>query len=139
MVDLVITPANVVPVVDAFVDKVVGLAGVTILAGQVVYRDPTTRKFMLADSNSATADARVPVGIALHGASLNQPLTVQKGGNLALGATLAVGTIYCLSETPGGIQPHADLTSGEYVTVLGVATLVTNLKMGLLVSGAAVP
>jgi hypothetical protein len=137
MVDLVITAANVIPGANA--EKGTGVAGETIIAGKVIYPDPVTRKLRLADSNSPAPSATQPLAIALHGASDGQPLTWQKGGDINLGAALTVGTIYCLSETPGGIQPSADLSAGEFVTVLGVATAANNLKMGILVSGAAVP
>ncbi len=116
-----------------------GIAGATITAGQVVYRDPTTRKFLLADANSVTAAARSPEGIALNGASLNQPLVVQTAGDINPGAAVTVGATYYLSDTPGGIAPVADLASGEFVTVLGVGTAANNIKLGILVSGAAVP
>ncbi|WP_291854881.1 hypothetical protein [Bradyrhizobium sp.] len=137
MVDIVVTPANVVGGADA--ERIQGVAGATVLAGQVVYRDSVTRRFLLADNNSATPDVRNPIGIALHGASNGQPLAVQTGGDLNVGATLVVGETYYLSDTPGGICPEADLVTGEFVSVLGVATTASNLKMRMLVSGAAVP
>jgi hypothetical protein len=45
---------------------------------------------MLADSDSATAEARKPTGIALNGAALNQPLAVQKSGDITAGGTLVL-------------------------------------------------
>jgi hypothetical protein len=136
MADLAITAANVVAVSGA--KTVHGIAGATVTAGQVVYRDPTTRKFLLADADSGTAAARVPAGIALHGASLNQPLTIITEGDLNIGATLTLGTTYYLSGTAGGVAPPADLSSGEYVTALGTASSTSNLKVKLNVTGAAV-
>lgn len=137
MVDLVITAANVVAVTSA--KKVQGIAGATITAGQSVYRDPTSRKFLLADADSPTAAARTPAGIALHAASLDQPLAIITEGDINLGATLTVGATYYLSGTAGGIAPAADVSTGEFVTVLGVASAANNLKMKMIVSGSAVP
>lgn len=134
MVDLVITPANVVAGENA--QKLHGIAGATVTAGQTVYRDPATGKFLLADANG-TADARTPIGIALHGASLNQPLTIMTEGDVNLGATLTVATAYYLSDTPGGICPVADVGAGEFVTVLGVASSASNFKMRMVISGAS--
>lgn len=119
MADLTITAANVVSGAGAVRES--GLAGETITAGQAVYLDTSARKYMKADSNSATAAARQARGIALHAASLNQPLAVQTSGDITIGATLTAGTAYYLSDTPGGICPLADVGSGEYVCLLGLA------------------
>lgn len=119
MADLTITAANVVAASDAARDQ--GTAGESIAAGKPVYLASTSKKWMLADSNSATAEARKAGGIALNGASLNQPIAIHKSGDLTLGATLVPGTAYYLSDTPGGICPLADVGSGEYVCQLGLA------------------
>ncbi len=137
MTALSITAANVVPAANAVI--VYGKAGETITAGQPVYRAAATRKFMKSDADSATAEVRKVFGVAVNGASLNQPIAIQKGGDLNPGATLVVGEIYCLGETAGGIVPKGDQSTGEYVTVIGVATSASNLKMGLLEANAAVP
>jgi hypothetical protein len=119
MTDISITAANVVPGANS--EKEHGIAGATIAQGQAVYKDSSTRKWLLADANSATAAARQAQGIALNGASLNQPITVHKSGDLTIGATLTAGTAYYLSDTPGGICPLADVGSGEYVCQIGLA------------------
>ncbi len=137
MSDLSITAANVVPGTGAKYLR--GTAGETITAGQPVYRHPTTRKFMKADADSATAAVREPVGIAAHGASDGQPLAVQTDGEINLGATLTVGEIYCLSDVAGGIRPEADNGTGDYVVVLGVAKTTAILKLGIVNAGSAVP
>lgn len=136
MVDIVITAANVVPGTGAKIEH--GTAGATVTAGQVVYLDSaSTGKYLLADNNSATAAARSPRGIALHGASLNQPLAVQTEGPITIGATVTAGVAYYLSDTPGGIGPVADLLTGEYPTVLGMATSTTVLNLKIQASGVA--
>ncbi|MGF7161281.1 hypothetical protein FHS85_002916 [Rhodoligotrophos appendicifer] len=119
MADLTITAANVVPGAGSVIEA--GTAGETLAAGKAVYKAAATRKWMLADSNSATAEARRATGIALNGAALNQPVSVLKGGDITIGATLTAGTDYYLSDTPGGICPRADVGSGEYVCLLGLA------------------
>jgi len=134
MVDITITAANVVAGANAV--KETGTAGATITAGQAVYRD-SNRKYQLADANSATAAARETRGIALHGASDNQPLTIQKEGNITIGATLTAGIAYYLSDTPGGICAVADIASGEYVGLLGVATSTSVIALKPIYSGVA--
>jgi hypothetical protein len=134
MADLTITAANVVSGADATVTH--GVAGATITAGQAVYRD-AAGAYLLADNNSATVLARTPVGIALHGAALNQPLAVQTAGDITIGATMTAGVAYYLSDTPGGIGPVADLASGEYPTVIGIAKSTTVLDINISSSGVA--
>lgn len=135
MTDLSITPANVVAGSNA--SKETGTAGETITAGQAVYLDETAKKYKLADSNSTTAAARQPRGIALNGAALNQPLAIQRGGDITIGATLTAGTAYYLSDTPGGICPLADVGSGEYICLLGLAKSASVLALDIQYSGVA--
>lgn len=129
MVDLVITPASVVAGSDATTEN--GIAGVAITAGQQVWLNAVTGKYELADSNSATVGARRSRGTALHAAALNQPLSIQKAGNITIGATLVAGTDYYLSDTPGGICPRADIGVGEYVCLLGLAKSTTVLALDI--------
>lgn len=134
MADLSITAANVVPGADARTES--GTAGATITAGQAVYLDATTNSYKLADSNGAAA-LRTPVALALHGASAGQPLTVQKSGDITIGATLTGGVAYYLSDTPGGICPVADVGSGEYACIIGIAKSTTVLDINIQASGVA--
>lgn len=128
MADITITAANVVPGTNATIDRS-GFAGETIAAGKAVYLDSTTKKWQLADSNSATVEARKATGIALNGASLNQPIDVHRGGDITIGATLTAGVAYYLSDTAGGICPVADVGAGEYVCLLGVSKSTTVLAV----------
>lgn len=134
MVDIVITAASVVSYSSAVRES--GTAGATITAGQAVYLD-TDDRYKLADNNSATALVRTPRGIALNGASSGQPLTIHLSGNITIGATLTAGVAYYLSDTPGGICPVADLLTGEYPCVIGIATSTSVLSVGIQASGVA--
>jgi len=129
MTDISITAASVVAGSDANIAH--GTGGETITAGQAVYRDDSTLKYLKADSNSATADARRSTAIALNGCALNQPLAVQKSGDITIGGTLTAGVAYYLSDTPGGICPVADVGSGEYVCLLGVAKSASVLALNI--------
>lgn len=60
-------------------------------------------------------------------------------GTLTIGGTVVVGTVYVVSATAGGIAPSADLATGWYTTILGVATTAAKLSMGLKASSVAVP
>ena len=135
MVDLVITGTSVAA--GASSSTVNGTAGATLTAGQVVYLDSADGRFKLADSNSATAAIRSPYGIALNGAASGQPVAVLRSGAVTIGATLTAGVAYYLSDTPGGICPVADVGSGEYATIIGIATSTSVLNVKLHKSGVA--
>jgi hypothetical protein len=119
MADLVLTPSAIIAGLNSAQEH--GTAGETITAGKSVYKSATTKKWMLADSNSATAAARQAGGIALNGASDGQPITVHKSGDLTVDAVLSAGQAVYLSDTPGGLCPLADVGTGEYVCLIGLA------------------
>lgn len=135
MADLTITAANVVAGSGAEVEH--GTAGATVTAGQMVYRNSATNAYLLADSNSATVAARTPRGISLHAAATGQPLAIAKEGPVTIGATMTAGVAYYLSDTPGGICPVADVGSGEYPTIIGIATSTTVLNVEFQSAGVA--
>lgn len=135
MADLTITAANVLAGAGALVAH--GTAGAAISAGQSVYLDEAAGTYKLADSNSATAAAREPDGIALHASSTGQPLAVLTRGPITIGAALSPGVAYYLSDTPGGICPVADLASGEYPSIIGIATSASVLNVKIQSAGVA--
>lgn len=134
MADLTITAANVIAGSGA--KKVNGTAGASVTAGQVVYLDSSTNTYKLADNDSGTAAVREVAGIALHAAGSGQPLTILTQGPITIGATTAVGIVYCLSSTAGGICPSADIASGDYNTIIGIGTSTTVIDVKLHAAGA---
>lgn len=137
MADISITAASVVPATDGSPTFGRGMAGVTITAGQTLYLDSTDNTLKLADCDLSVAAATC-VGIAVSGGAAGQMVVFQKGGRLTAGGTLTKGLIYVVSNTAGGIMPSADLSSGEYASILGVAESASVLKMNLFNSGIAV-
>ena len=133
MADVTITAASVVPGANAI--EQYGKAGATITAGQVVYKD-SSNLIQLADNNVSATEAAA-VGIAANGASLNQPITYYSlDDDLTIGGTVVAGTSYVLSSTAGGIAPAADLASGNYITLIGVAKTTAKLSMKIDATGA---
>jgi hypothetical protein len=129
MTNIVVTAASVVPGSNA--TRAVGSAGEAITAGQVVYFDTSVNKWKLADNNLATLGATKAGGIALNGASLNQPVDVQTSGDITIGGTLVAGSAYYLSATAGAICPFADLVTTNSVCELGLAKSATVLSLGI--------
>jgi len=134
MADLTITAANVLSGKRPGLKS--GNAGEALAAGKVVYLDAVTNTYKLADSNGAPA-LRAVEGIAMNGAATGQPVVVQTDGDITIGATLAPGVAYYLSDTPGGICPAADVGTGEYVVLLGLAKSTTVLGLDIQASGTA--
>ena len=133
-IDITVTAGSVDPDDDA-VTRVV-TAGATITAGQPVYLDPSdsNKAKTAVTTNATTANC---AGIALHGASNGQDLRIITGGTVNIGATVAVGEVYVLSDNAGGIAPDADNGAGDYVTILGIGTTTAKIKVNILVSGVA--
>lgn len=107
-------------------------AGETITAGQTVFKDAvvgsaTLGKLLKTDVNDGTR--HFCDGIALNGGALNQPVQYQTGGDIDVGATLAVGMTYVPSATQGGIAPITDVTTGWRVIIFGVASATDKLKL----------
>lgn len=117
MAVLSITAANVKRVANSTVTDE-GIAGVTLTAGQSLYRDLNNAgKLALAD---ADADATsVCCGIALHAALADQPIEYATAGLIDIGATVTLGEFYTVHTTAGGIGPYSDLASGDYPSAIG--------------------
>jgi len=141
MAAITVTAANVLPQANARIG--VGVAGEAITRGQSIYRNATDQRLYLADTN-ASAAAAAGVGIALQDVGVGQRLEYAKrGSRVAFGsAVLTKGLIYCVggvgAGNPGDIMPSADLASGCFTTILGIAEDTSILDMeSLTVSNAA--
>jgi hypothetical protein len=139
MADISVTASAVKPTSSATVIAR-GTAGGTITAGQALYLDSADNKLKTAISTTQ-AQANAVVGIALHGASVDQPIAYATTGDVTFNAVLTAGTVYVLGGASGGISPSADLDSNNnrYGVVLGISTSTTVLRMGVIISGAINP
>jgi hypothetical protein len=136
MSDLSITAASVLAVASTAKTEP-GTAGEAITRGMACYKSSTTGKWMKADADSATAEARTAAGIALCDAGDAQPIFMQTAGNITIGATLVANTAYYLSSGAGGICPLADVGTGEYMQLIGIAISTSVLKLSFLATGVA--
>jgi hypothetical protein len=136
MAALSITASSVVAGSNS--ERDVGTAGAAITAGQAVYYDTAVAKWLPADTNSATVAARKAGAIALNTAALDQPISLHKAGDLAVNAVLTKGVAYYLGGTPGAIVPVADLTTGDYTQIIGIAKSTTVLAVDLQSAGVAI-
>lgn len=130
MANISVTAASVATISNTKEDK--GQAGVAVTQGQAVYLSTTDNKWYLSDAN-VTAARTARTGIVMTPAGIDEYFTVQQtaGANIKFGATLVKGTTYVVSATAGAICPQADLTSGDAVIVLGVASSTSVLVLAI--------
>ncbi len=134
MAVVVVTAAEVLPTANTKTET--HLAGMTLTAGVPVYKKAADANALWACDADTEAEA-VCVGITLGGAANGQYVTIAVSGNIDPGFTATIGETYIVSDEVGKIHAVADILAGDYVTVLGIATSASDLKLGLLVSGTA--
>ncbi len=125
MAALSITAASVKQGAGAQVQS--GLAGASITAGQVVFRDGTSGKYVLSDADGT--GLKTVAGIALNAAADGQPLSVQTGGEITIGGTLTPGSAYYLHPTAGAMGLIAEVEAGDDVILIGLAKSATVLML----------
>ncbi len=132
------TPANVDTSAAHKATAVDVVCGETLAAGDLVYKDTDDSNKMKLAVNSSITAAKV-AGVMLTGGADGQPGKMQKVGELDMGGTLVVGTVYVLSSTAGDMEPYGDLSAADYVTIIGVAKTASNFKLSIIPSGVVVP
>jgi len=111
------------------------IGSVAIDRGQPVVYDSATNKWSLASAD--TVDNAVVGGLCISPCAADgDTFSLWEIGPVILGATLVKGQIYVLSPTLSGkIFTAAELTTGDFVTILGVASSSTVLEFDPVVSG----
>lgn len=137
MADLTITAANV-QLMATSTQTVTGIYGETVTHAMPVYLSATDGRWYKADADlSATAAAAK--GISLTPGAAGEPGIIVTKGKMDVGAALTVGEIYVLSSNAGKICPEGDLSTGENVTILGVASAVDTLDVQIHAFGVPIP
>jgi hypothetical protein len=143
MADIIITPTNVVPPTGNATERLspaTFIAGVALLAGEVVCLDETDNKLYHADANNAAR--RDVKGFAGNSAvAAGQRLDViTKCPALVVGAHgVTVGTPLFLSNTAGKICPLADLGSGSLPVLVAFAQSATALEVSIAPATTPIP
>lgn len=134
MPELTITPGSVAVVTETQFERF--NAGVAIDAGDVMRLDSQSQ-WQLAD-NTGTTNADM-YAIAVNSGGVGQEIKGLVYGVVSLGAVLTVGEVYVIGTTGGSMRPHSELTTGDFVTIVGVAQTTSNLLIARIPSGVAVP
>jgi hypothetical protein len=110
-------------------------AGVTILAGQSVYRSTTDQRVYLAVTTSQASAAAV--GIAIGSApTAGQEVRVVWDGDVENCATLVKGESYHVCDTAGSVDVSTALGTNDWVCYMGSAYTTTTLRLRINVLGA---
>lgn len=137
---ITITPANVVPSVNAVYQD--GFASVAINAGQLVVINtvqgnrPVGTYYKLAD---AVTNYQV-VGMAVNNAGVEQAIQIIVADPaLVLGAgTVAAGDVLYLSPVAGGMtKTYADILATQYTQIVGLGIAAGTMKFSILRSDVA--
>jgi len=134
MADLVVVVEDVLASTGAATDT--GVAGQDLLSGQAVYLDSATGTIKKAVDTSAAAAAAI--GITLHAAYADQPIAYIKAGGITLGCATAVGAVYGVTDTAGGISLISERAAGDYITILGIGSSITEIVLRINASGVAI-
>ena len=134
MANLSQTPGNVALGSNARTETV--QVGEAVTQGQPVYQLTTDSKWYRSDANVAAAQTGQNA-IVLTPASTNGYAVIirQQRALVNLGATLVKGTTYVVSATAGAIAPQADLTTGDGIIVLGIASTTALLDLQINATG----
>ena len=118
-----ITAASVVPSTNAAY-AFVGLAGVNITAGQLLYLDSATNTVKLCHASTSLATASC-IGVSLAAALIGQPVVAQTGGDYVVGAAITIGaTLYTSVNAAGGVTTDVP-AGGNFSCVWAMARTTT--------------
>lgn len=121
MADLSISAADCIQATGGKPSR--GTLGVAGTAGQLVYVD-TNNLLQLAKAD--TAIHANCVGVLVSSGGAGQPAYYLGSGTVTIGGTMTLGETYYISQNnAGGIMPHSDITTGNYVKVFGLALTTT--------------
>ena len=138
MADLTVTVASVA-VTSSTAGVEVVQVGEAVTQGEPVYKKASDNKYWLADADASEEAAGASRLVLTPASTDGYAIVARPGASVNVGATLTVGERYYASDTPGGIKPSADLTTGDYVTLVGVAETTSSLKLYFSATGVQVP
>lgn len=111
------------------------LYGATVSAGQPLYLDPADNEHKLADANASATTATAKYIAITPGVDTGYGLVAKGGSIILVGTTMIVGEQYYVGPTAGQIIASSELTTGDRVTLLGVAASSTQLDLSIKATG----
>lgn len=116
-----------------------GFGGAVLLQGQILYKHPTTQKFLLARADDPITT--VIAGMARNGVGAdNSPVDVLNGGLITGLSGLVQGEIYCLAPgTAGALIAFSELVTGNQISIFGYGVSATSLRIAIVNTGLVKP
>lgn len=136
MPDLVQVPADVRVHAPASIEIL--KSGDALDAGMAVYRASDERYFPAQSDTQEHAAAKYIVLVGCTAAD-KYFAAVKVPATIGIGAVLALGETYIVSDTPGAIKPIGDAGTGEWVTILGFGKAADEFAINFSYSPAAKP
>ena len=137
MGNITVTAANVATV--GIANVVEGQAAAAITAGQVVYKNTSGTRALAQSDGTAIESGTLGLGIAVNSApGVGQRFDIQISGQFNPGGTAASGVVYAVSATAGLIALASDISSGQYMSILGVGASAAAINLSIYASGSTV-
>ena len=111
--------------------------GETITPGKIAYLHTDNKYYIASNDDSAKQNASVFVTQGGETDSYGVGIGT-KGAEVDVGGTLVPGDPYMLGAS-GAIIPVADLGTGDYATLVGIAKTTTNMLINFHATGAQAP
>jgi hypothetical protein len=136
LADLSITAASV-KLKSNVKPPIIVQVGESVAQGQPGYSKTTDAgKYWRADAD--TSGEAAAAGVFMTAAATNgYAMFAPPGCVIDLGATLVVGQIYVVSVNAGGSAPYSDLASGDFVTIVGIASAADSIELVMKATGVA--
>lgn len=137
MATLVFTATDVIQISGTY-ETAKTAAGVTVTAGQICTKD-TSGNVVLAVNTSWALSGQYNLYMALTGAAPGQSILLANPDSVVdYGATVE-GILYYLSSTAGALEPAADLSSSDYLSVVAYGNSSDYLVFDPILTNTQVP
>lgn len=135
MADITVSSSLVQPSATAPYET--GVLADEFTAGQAGYLDGSVDRWKKATAIAqASAAAR---GVITHNGSTGQIGRFQTAETLNFGGGVTQGVVYAVSTNAGGIAPITDVTTGNWITIVGVGSSTNAILLNFFRAGIQKP
>lgn len=108
------------------------IAAVALSAGELIYLDSATSNQARKSVNSSLAAAAC-VGMALNSCAAGQPVSYTDAGEITVqtAAFGSTGIVLVISSTAGQCESVADMSQGDYLTMIGFSVAGNKFRFDL--------
>lgn len=115
---------------------VLGVAGATVTAPNVLYKDTSDGEWKLYDADNDPTGLELAVALS-NGYDGRHVILAKRGANINIGFTTTAGEpIVASAANAGEVAPEGDLTTGDWVVIVAIGNGTANVEL-LLDAGSA--